>query len=91
MLDAFPVWLGQITALKQVEQGQLLFAQAFLDSAALLGIQTVRQVDQLGERVLDRRPVLVLVVKIQFSLHHSWAVDFSFMYCYYINESGESN
>jgi hypothetical protein len=57
LLDAFPLGFGQIIALHQIEQRELRFAQTFFDGAALLCIEAVGKVEQLGEGVFDRGAV----------------------------------
>ena len=62
LLQPFPINLADAFLEEQVEQGQLAVTQALFSRTSLLGIQAVRQLDQLCERFLDRYAILFAVV-----------------------------
>ena len=62
LLDQFALGFVQRFLTEQIEQCQLLFAQPQFDSAPLLCIEAIGQVEQPGESILDGGPILVGIV-----------------------------
>ena len=61
-LDALAIRLANVVLQNQVEERELLLAQALFCGAALFGIKALKKIDEPGERVLDGDAVLFAVV-----------------------------